>query len=121
MCSASSCSPVEALPSLMSCLQLARLFLSKEVLMKRIRLLKSDMFELSPGHCFVPHIFPPPRSSPLCSSMEAQPCMWKSSERNENVPHPHLELFRNGGAELQRSSSRDSLIQFALIEAAQAN
>jgi len=53
--------------------------------------------------------------------METQSCMWKSSERNENVPHLHLELFRKGGAELQRSSSRDNLIQFALIEAAQAN
>jgi len=54
--------------------------------------------------------------------------MWQHSQacgnlqrEMENVPHLHLELFRKGGAELQRSSSGESLIQFALIEAAQAN
>lgn len=63
---------------------------------------------------------PPQKLTSLCECEHSQACGILQRE-TENVLHLHLELFRKGGAELQRSSSRESLIQFALIEAAQVN
>lgn len=60
----------------------------------------------------------PPK--PLCMNVSSQACGILRKE-TESVLHLHLELFRKGGAELQRSSSRESLIQFALIEAVQVS
>lgn len=64
--------------------------------------------------------FLPQKLTSLYQCEHSQACGILQRE-TENVLHLHLELFRKGGAELQTSSSRESLIQFALIEAAQVN
>lgn len=81
----------------------------------KIRHVPAIGWALSSAPCFLPQ-----KLTSLYECEHSQTCGIIQRE-TENVLHLHLELFRKGGAELQRSSSRESLIQFSLIEAAQVS